>query len=162
MGSLIVDYQKGVNMKCIFYKNTSDNRKLNKNISFVNSVDCEIKEQSSMENPVIILYKNSIEQIAITNYAYLDTFQRFYFIEDMKVGAGGIVEVYMRVDVLQSFAPAIKSIVSIIERNEYLHSDYIQDELLPTRSQRVISYHYVGSLSNENTIVLTVNGGDLE
>ena len=148
-------------VKCIFYQNSSDNRKVNKNLSVMKTVDCNVKESSTMENPTVILGRETLSEVARANYAYIDTFQRYYYINDVTVSIGGLIEVHMSIDVLQSFAPSIKSLVGVIERNEYLHSDYIQDSELPTRTQRIISYHYVGAISSENNIFLTVNGGDI-
>lgn len=54
-----------------------------------------------------------------TNYAYIDVFGRYYFIDNMRVKAGNIIELSMSVDVLFTWKTQILAQrEGIVERNE--------------------------------------------
>ena len=44
-------------MRAILYKNTSDNRVLNKSITLVKEVDIELKDDNNVVSPIIKLHR---------------------------------------------------------------------------------------------------------
>lgn len=146
-------------MRAIFYKNLSDNRQIRKNLTQIGSVSCEIKDMSSLHNPTIIISKDAYSDISRCNYMYVDTFARYYFINDVKISTAGLVEIKTTVDALQSFANEILALKCVIDRQENLYSKLIVDSNAPVRVNRTISYRKVGAFPFSKSIVLTVDGG---
>lgn len=147
-------------MNCTFYKNLSDNNKIRKNISYLKSVNnCYLKDNCSMHNPILILSKESVPSLKNANYAYLDTFERYYYINDIVLTTAEIAEVHMTVDPLMSFANDILSIKCVIDRQENLFNKKIVDQNAPIRVNRIVSYKKIGTFPFSKTIVLTVDGG---
>lgn len=156
----IIIFKGGYCVKITLYNNYSDNNVVSKNINPITTIACELKQDCSMNNPVIIVGYNSLPNWLYANYAYVDIFGRYYYIKDIKIATGSIIEITLQVDVLMSFASQIKGISCVIERQEILTNPYIIDSELPVRSQRFITYKKIGSLGNSHTIVLTVTGGN--
>lgn len=145
-------------MNVNFYVCNDDKRKVNKNISPTSSVNCKVKDNCTLDNPVIILDKDSVPNWVTSNYCYISDFRRYYFIEDVTLMTGGRIAIKCKCDVLMSFSGSIRSLNGVIERQEYLYNDYITDNNAPVRSERLISYHQVGSV-NGSSILLTVTSG---
>ncbi len=137
---------------------TDDNRVLQKSTSPITTVNGTFKEDCSIENPTVIIKKDNID-IANVNYAYINETQRFYYITDIVMQKGGILELHMKVDVLQTYASYIKSIYTLIDRQENVSNKYIYDSQLLTRTQRIIQKKKVGNVVNSTGYFLTVNGG---
>ena len=61
----------------------TDKRYLSKSTSAVKTVNCKIKEGTSIINPTVIIGKMSASKIRKCNYAYISDFGRYYFINDI-------------------------------------------------------------------------------
>ena len=149
-------------MRITLYNNYSDNRVVSKNITPITTIDCNLKNDCSMNEPIVIVGYEALTNWVNANYAYIDIFGRFYYVKDIKVTVGNIIEISLKIDVLMSFAGQIKGVNCVIERQEFLTNAYITDSKLPVRSQRLISFKEIGNLGDNYTIVLTVNGGKSE
>ena len=158
--ALIIIYNWGVEiMNVILYNNYSDNRTVSKQITPIKTISCNLKNNCNMKSPVIIVSRETLPNWINTNYAYLDTFKRYYYIKEINVMPADMLEIMLDVDVLMSFSSQIKGISCVIDRQEFLTNPYITDTELPVRSHRVVSYKKIGNLSSSHTIVLTVTGG---
>mgnify|MGYP001099171439 CR=1 FL=1 len=98
------------------YKNLSENSVIGKTKTLVYQTPCEIKGESSIINPVLILQYN--EQLFASNYVYIPAWSRYYFIDDVRVLTGGRVEVSLSVDVLESFKDSILELDVILSDTE--------------------------------------------
>lgn len=145
-------------MQICFMITTDDSRTLQKNTSPIKNVSGTFKDNCSVENPIVLIKKDDIN-VASVNYAYISDTERFYYITDFVFTKGGILEVHLKVDVLNTYASAIKSIYTLIERQENVSNKYIHDEQLLTRTERIIEKKKVGSVANASGFFLTVNGG---
>ena len=85
-----------------------------------------LKEGCSVDRPVVT-FSAMASAIAPLNYAYIDTFQRYYFIAERKSLVNGVVELTLESDPLQSFMTAIKARNATITRNEKLRQGYLPD-----------------------------------
>ena len=73
-------------MNVEIYKNLSENSVIGKTKTLVYQTPCEIKGESSIINPVLILQYN--EQLFASNYVYIPAWSRYYFIDDIRVLTG--------------------------------------------------------------------------
>lgn len=148
-------------MNATFYVNNSDEKKVNKSLSTIKTIQCELKEGCSMLKPYIILDKNSLSNWARVNYMYLDIFGRYYFIDPSDIVAltGGMIQVGGRVDPLQSNISSIINLNCVVLRQEFRCNKYYQDSELQIRAEKTFIYKKVGTLPNVKNYILTVDGG---
>lgn len=148
-------------MNVTFYINNSDEDAVRKSLAPIKTVPARLKENSSMLNPTIELASDAISSWNRVNYMYIDTFNRYYFIEPSSTIAetGGMIVVGGRIDPLMSNQSAILSLNCVVLRQEHKYNLYYQDDKLSIRSQKTFIRKMIGSLPNVTTNVLTVDGG---
>lgn len=147
-------------MQITLYRNLSDNDHVDKNIQYIASFnDCKFKEEYDQIRPTIIMTNFDIT----ANYVYIDTTDRFYFIEKYnKVGKLYIVE--LLVDILSSVKDRLRNIYALVERNEFEYDPYMFDDELITRCDKTVITQNIGrvGVSGPNyNYYLCVNGGGM-
>ena len=141
--------------------NTSaDKRYLSKSTSVVKKVNCKIKEGTSIINPTVIIGKMSASNIRKCNYAHISDFGRYYFINDIVETTADQLEISMHVDVLKTYASQIRSISTLILRQENVFSLYYEDKETLVRVNRFREKKNIGTVGGSATnYYLTVNNG---
>lgn len=91
------------------------------------SLSCNIKTSSSIINPKVEVKTNPIEY----NYAYIESFDRYYFINDITYNIGVWV-LDLNVDVLASFKNSINSSTQYVLRSYSQYDGKIVDDFYPT------------------------------
>lgn len=109
-------------MRAILYKNTSDNRVLNKSITLVKEVDIELKDDNNFVSPIIKLYR--FEGCEDVNYLYIEAFSRYYYINSARPLVGNIISFTCNVDVLMSNKEEIMNLTCIIDKQQSDSSEY--------------------------------------
>lgn len=93
-----------------------------------------VVEPFSTTEPVLDFF---IDFYAVTlknaNYAYIPTFDRYYFI-DRQIFTDGKWRIYMSVDVLASWKESILNTSEYVLRNEYNNDPYIVDTTYPVKA----------------------------
>lgn len=120
-------------MKLTLYTNKSSDEVVTKDITQLVELTGTLREGCSIIDPVIRIsdsYFNNAHA-AVCNYAKVDEFGRYYFVNDI-VSVGKFWEIHMHVDVLSSFQTELKSLDAIIARNENKYNLYLQDGLMKT------------------------------
>lgn len=92
--------------------------------STTHGYDGALVDECSIENPVILL---EADDIPTSNYAYIPSFNRYYYITDITSVRNGIYRISMKVDVLKSFASDIKSSKALVTLSDNHKSQYIPD-----------------------------------
>lgn len=116
-------------------------------------LDCLIKTQSSIINPVIEIKTNPIDY----NYCYIEKFKRYYFISDIVYNLGTWL-VTLNIDVLASFKSDILGSNQYILRSASDYNDDILDTIYPTKASssgnQAVSYapNSVIDVDNSSTI----------
>ena len=91
------------------------------------------------------------------NYAYIPTFDRYYFI-DRQIFTDGKWRIYMSVDVLASWRESILNTTEYVLRNEYAMDPYIVDTTYPIKAGPTVLSTTLPELfspdSNSNVYVL--------
>lgn len=147
-------------MQIILYTNFSDNRYLSKNITKIMELSCHVKDACSVESPRVVLTDVLGGKLSICNYAYIQDFTRYYYIKDIVADTAGRIELQLQCDVLMTYAGQIRSINTVVDRQEFVYNKYIADSNAPVRTSRVVSYKRVGEFPRANgNFVLNVNGG---
>lgn len=113
-------------MDIILYYNSSDNKAINKEIVEGTTISGTLRNDTSIISPIIV-FENA--EVFKYNYAYIPSFERYYYITDIKSLRNNLWEVYMKVDVLMSHKQAILSNESIISHSESNANNYIPSDV---------------------------------
>ena len=156
-------------MEIVLYSNKSDNRKLNKEITSYGKIQVTLKEECTLINPKFIIKASQWKNIPIygVNYCYVSSFNRFYFINNIKYESGNSIEINCSVDVLMSYKNEINNLICLIDRQENIVNKELTDELIKLNSNRKYNMHKStkkvfskGTISGASyCIAITVNGG---
>lgn len=97
------------------YTVTDDRRVVNKTLgTAVKQATCIIKEDCDLLNPEIELaYFTNIEKC---NYMYIDTFHRYYYIDNMTFSKQRVF-IKAHVDVLKTYTDSVKNSTVIVRRS---------------------------------------------
>lgn len=120
-------------MKAILYNNTSDNKKLNKNLNTISTLDLTLYLDTNVLNPVfkVKTFNNN------GNYIYVPDLCRYYFIDNYTL-SNQCVYLHCSVDVLMSYKNEILSNEYLIKRNEFLRDNKLIDTEIPLSCKKQI------------------------
>lgn len=122
------------------YVNQSEDNRINKQLTNARTISGHFKQGTDILSPVITFaYDSTIKSF---NYAYIPTFNRFYFITDMKI-INNTIELSMRCDVLMSHKQDIlKAKATLVRSNK--GSLYLQDERIKQTAQHSLIHRKIG------------------
>ena len=142
--------------KMTTYANASEEHVLDKDLTKIeDQVDIEIKENSNIINPIIIL---SRERNINFNYVYLTSYNRYYFVRNITYSQQRYY-IDLQVDVLMSFNSNIKKLYVIANRSSSTYNVYQVDQNIPFENRNIISTQpFPGGFSGQS-LILAVNGG---
>ena len=149
-------------MDVYIYKNSDDNRVLNKTLYMQRSVIADIKGTCSITSPTLILSYQGVD----FNYIYVPAWSRYYFVTDITVTTGGRVEARCKADVLMSNRAQISTLTCNIIRQENVGSSFVVDNkrvLANKKNVKVVEFSQsainISSASSSTTnFVLAVAG----
>lgn len=154
-------------MNITLYKYTGEHDNATKINYLTNafSISGTLREESNVIHP-IITFKASFNPQNY-NYAYIEEFERYYFITNITYIRNDLVRLDFEVDVLYTFWN--KAVIEgVVERNENEYNAFINDNLVKfSDEQDVIVYEGVNvildkSSDNFNNLVLTLVNGITE
>lgn len=140
-----------------FMKNSSPQNQVTKSVSSTQPVDCNLKGNCSVINPVFIVNNVNITSF---NYAQVnDLGGRYYFIDDIITLNENTLEVHMTVDVLMSYATDIRASKAIIARNTNMFNRYIVDDKFTILNyERIQTKKFPNKFPDNGNFVLIVAG----
>lgn len=142
-----------------FYRTDSPKNKIVKSLTSIGTFSCALKENTSVLNPVIIIATN--ENLYNSNYMEIPVFNRKYFITDIRSIGSDRWEVSAHVDVLDTYASAIKSNTAVIRRQENVYNLYLNDpDFLTYNYDRIQTKKFtpVSGFHKQLTYRLIING----
>lgn len=144
-------------MNVNFYVNNSDDRYLQKNLTAVlNNVPCIFKEDTSLENPTIIISPDNFRHNV--NYVYIPELSRYYYITD-KTFSKQRVLLHLRCDVLMSFKDYIKNCECVAIRSANMFNNYLDDNQMTRLAYSDIYLKkFPNSLDKNLSLILVVGG----
>lgn len=146
-------------MQITLYTNNSENIRVNKNLTLVANVDCVFKEDSSIENPELVL-KYDADILSNVNYMYVPKFGRFYYCYLTSM-TGGRIGVQGEVDVLMSFKDTLLTMPVILDgTEEYQACSYLPSDIwVRTVKDKTDIINFPNSLSTDGKFILITAGG---
>ena len=126
-------------MTAKLYKNVSDNREINKNITEISTIDLVLYLDTNVLNPVfkVKTFNNN------GNYLYVPALNRYYYINNYTL-SNQCVYLHCSVDVLMSYKTDILNTTCLISRAENDYNDNIVDTLAPITENAVYTVKNFG------------------
>ena len=150
-------------MNIVLYSCSADNRQLDKSkkLTIIDKLEnVNLKEDTSIMNPTLVLNLKAHSKLRKCNYIYIPDFGRYYFIRNIIEKIGRVFEVSCHIDVLQTYHGDIKEITALILRQENINNPYIEDGELLVRSTRTFEKINIGKVGDSTDhYYLTVNNG---
>lgn len=127
--------------QCILYTNTSDRNVVDKQLTQRFDLSILLKDSTIITDPTLILSYTDAQAEAsykLVNYAYIPTFRRYYYVNNMRWVRNQIIELDCHVDVLMSFKTEIRSNQAVILRQENEYNLYLNDGVFKVYQNPVI------------------------
>ena len=119
------------------YNNSSPKEKVTKSISLVSELTGTLREESSIIAPVITIEKSTPTGF---NYAYIPSFGRYYYVEDVEVVRHDLLRIHLKVDPLMSFDSAIRANSAMIRKSATSYNVLINDNSLRSYQNDLYTY----------------------
>ena len=100
-------------MQILFYNTASENNRIGKTLEDEKSLTGTFKGEVNLQNPVITVQTDLLNY----NYCYMPDFNRYYFIERIEVTRMNLYTIYLKIDVLETYKPAIKKLKVIVSNS---------------------------------------------
>ena len=86
------------------YTNKSNQNIINKRIDLVSELNCTFKDDIDILNPALL-----VKKYTGGNYCYVSDFDRYYYIDDVRILKRGVYQLFCSVDVLKSYAEDLEN-----------------------------------------------------
>lgn len=137
------------------YVTTSDRNKLTKSLGSAVSFDCVLKEQSDVLHPVIRV--NTSSNLSGYNYARIERYGRYYYIEKIETTPNHFWEITMTVDPLMTYKDYIERVSGTITRSETIFDAYLNDPNYKAESYRkYVTRRFPNAIDDDCFILMTV------
>lgn len=137
------------------YINSSDPKSVNKSLTGLLTINGIARDPADVLNPVIE-YEHSGLSLAGYNYAYIEDYARWYFME-VKPESYNLATLNMHVDVLKTSAAWLKARNATITRNERLYNAYLTDPNFSAYAYKnIVTKTFPSGISNDSIILMTV------
>lgn len=148
-------------MEITLYTNESEKNKLEKTITNSILLEGNLRDESSIINPIILISSNKEDIPYMYNYAYIPAFGRYYFITDIESVRTGLWRVSMHVDVLMSYKEQIKNLNVIINNSEETGANnYLSGNQWITNVKNTTSIvNFPNGLNDNGEFILITAGG---
>lgn len=146
-------------MQITFYRNDSENFKVNKNLTQIATIDGVFKEDSPVENPELVI-KYDADILSNANYMYIPKFGRYYYCYLTSM-TGSRLGVHGDVDVLMSFRNSLLSMPVILDgTEEFQASSYLPSDIwVRTVKDKTDIINFPNSLLTNGEFILITAGG---
>jgi len=101
-------------MEIYFYSCSSEKERLVKSLENETMFEGNFRNEVNVINPILQIATDSMDLYTILNYAYIPDLNRYYFIDRVESYRTGVITVYLSIDVLYSYADAIKELQAIV------------------------------------------------
>lgn len=138
-----------VNDGILLCSNKSPLNQINKSVTLVSQLNGDFRNSINMMQPVVRIERTSPLDF---NYVYIGEFRRWYFLNKVEIVRTGILDLYLKEDVLESFASDILNHNAIVSNNANLYNVYLNDKQLIT-TQRSLFWRKefpTGFFENDN------------
>jgi len=136
-------------MKLILYKTTDASNVIGKTLTDPLEININLKRSEDQEKPRLLL-KNDGNKYTGYNYAYIELFKRYYFVESIN-NNGKIIELQLETDVLETYKDDILNAKASI-------TSYYPDNTVTDVRKRKDVYNSDVTLPDDETMILVTTG----
>lgn len=141
-------------MNVSFYNAKIKKNEINKSLGSAIVKTCELKNGSSVEDPVLYMVHDAT--LFNCNYVYIPDFGRYYFIVGREI-AEHTEYITCHVDVLKTFENDIRDSTVISTRSNFLNKQF-NDNMIKPQSDKFVEYRKLGSALSGETYVAIIGG----
>lgn len=143
-------------MKITLYNTTSENNRLNKNLTKILDIEnAKVMNTSNLLNLQIFIKRDLVSDFNKINYLYIDSYKRYYFV-DVTIENGFLV-LNCSIDVLMTYKNAILNLTATVTRNENLKNGYLEDKNYNIMAyENIVCKTFPNGLTNDSIILMTV------
>ncbi len=142
------------------YSNSSPANYVTKSISLVTSMEGTLRSPTSIINPVITIARESPVGF---NYVHIPDLERYYFVTGISSEANGLIVIACHVDVLMTYASAIRSATAIIKRQENQFNLYLDDGIFKAyQNTKHKLLRFPNGFNRECFVLALAGNGDIE
>ena len=156
-------------MNIEFYSISDDRKKIKKTLNPLGSINAQLKTPCSIMKPVLQIKKSALgTEWYRVNYAHIDAFGRYYFVENVTAENDGIISMELSIDVLYTYKEQLLNTQFQVVRAQRSYDSYFVDTQIPLRNYKAIrqdkDIDFIGSLPQDvgdakYNYVMTVAGG---
>ena len=143
-------------MKLILYKTTDPRNKLNKTLTAGKEININLKRDDSKENPRIKISNTNLTDNY--NYAYIEVFDRYYFINSITKLNFSLSELEFETDLLSTYKDIVLASKGLIS-HAIQEGDYRLTNPKTGDNYEMELFNSDVELTNNNTILLTTISG---
>lgn len=144
-------------------KNNSDANTMTKSTEDIVTLSGVLRDGTSIINPVFMVQytggDTGFSNYVDCNYLYVESFKRYYFVNNITVETTNLLQFSCHVDVLMSFKDEILANKAIISRQENIWNLYLDDGSFKTYNNPLIITKAFPSGFTTMQFVLAVAGG---
>lgn len=141
----------------VLMRNNSEKIRADKDLTTLLTVSGVLKEETSLIDPSIKI-ECDFTTAASCNYLYIQSFGRYYFVNNTVTLRNGLVEFSCHVDVLTSNITAIRANKGIVKRQENKWNLYINDGAFRVYQNPIITTKNFPSGFTNKQFVLAIAG----
>lgn len=109
----------------------------------------------------LLTSRDASKEIIKANYCYIDELQRYYFISDIQVVNNDLIQLYLKEDVLYTYANQIKEHTAYISRNEFTNTPLIEDRNEQLFYDKEVSYKDTVEITTGDSVNFAFNVSQL-
>ena len=143
-------------MKLILYKTTDPRNKLNKTLTAGKELTINLKHDEPKENPRIKLSNSNLTDNY--NYAYIEVFDRYYFINSITKLNYSLSELEFETDLLSTYKDIVLASSGLVS-HAIQEGDYRLTNPKTSDNYEMELFNSDVELTNDNTILLTTISG---
>lgn len=117
-----------------FYQNSSEPIAVDKALLELIEVEGALRESSSIVDPILNV-SDLYDYVGSINYAYIEEFDRYYFVKNITSVRENLWRMSLHVDVLYTYRDSIRNNSAIIERNQNYYDLLLNDGLFQTQQE---------------------------
>lgn len=112
----------------LLYSSSSPSNKVDKEIDLVATATGVLKDETSIIDPIIEIRSDlSLAMVSTINFAYIEAFNRYYFVTNIVSTTNGLWEIHMHVDVLMTYKAQIREQDAVVARQSEQYNVFLND-----------------------------------
>lgn len=140
------------------YHTTSPSNKIGKTLTDETSYDCKFKKDSTCDvlNPVVYIYS---ENYIDFNFAYIEQFHRYYFVNNVVIFPNNIYKLELSVDVLDSYKDSIlKNTIHVTRKENSNPYEFSNSNVTQYENEKILIKGLNFKLQDDFIVVMNKGG----